>query len=380
MRGVGRRLGCALALAGAALAAWSWSGRRLAPAPVGLRLVGFQSYGQDTGNGNLLGIQPWMEPGDYASQDRLRAKLDGYLAEAQSKGFIGEKTVVVLPEYLGVWLVAAGEKRSVYSAETLTQAARIMAASNLFSFLWRRLVVRAPDRATGALFAMKARAMAGMYQGVFSELAREYRVTIVAGSIFLPNPRVREGIVLAGRGPLYNACAVYGADGRACEPLVRKAFPTEEERRYVAAGEPEDLPVFETPAGRLGVLICADSWYPEAYRVLLRKGVEIIAVPSFVHRDGAWKQPWRGYSGAPPPEDVDEGDPATLSEGEAWRKYALRGRMAESKARAGMAVFLRGRMWELGSDGEATVVAGERVETYPQGEGATIVNFWLPAR
>lgn len=34
----------------------------------------------------------------------------------------------------------------------------------------------------------------------------------------------------------------------------------------------EDLPVFETPVGKLAVLICADSWFPEQYKALKEKG------------------------------------------------------------------------------------------------------------
>jgi predicted amidohydrolase len=376
MRGLRRFLGGA-AVAAAGYAAWSLSGRRPPTAPQEPRLRGSHSWGEDTGNGNLLGIQPWMEPADYASRGRFFAKLDAYLDEARRRSFIRDKTVVVFPEYLGVWLVAAGEKRAVYSAKSLTAAARIIAASNLFAFLRALAAVRAPDRTVAALFVMKAGSMARIYRSVFSELARKYGVTIVAGSIFLSEPIVRDGVVVPGRGPLYNTCVVYDPQGRAREPAVRKAFPTEEEQRYVAAGRAGDLPVFETPAGRLGVLICADSWYPEAYQALEERGVDIIAAPSFVHRDGAWEQPWRGYSGAQPPRDVDENDVGALTEGEAWRKYALPGRIGASRARVGMAVFLRGRLWGLGSDGETTVVCGERALTFPEGDGAAIVNLWL---
>lgn len=31
----------------------------------------------------------------------------------------------------------------------------------------------------------------------------------------------------------------------------------------------DDIPVFDTPVGKLGVLVCADSWYPEAYKTSL---------------------------------------------------------------------------------------------------------------
>lgn len=39
------------------------------------------------------------------------------------------------------------------------------------------------------------------------------------------------------------------------------------------------LPVFDTPFGKLGILICYDRGFPEAWRVLVLKGAEIIVVP-----------------------------------------------------------------------------------------------------
>ncbi len=86
--------------------------------------AGVRCLGEDTGSGNLLGIQPYMTPADYASEERFHEKLDGYLRRGHEAGFVGEKTVVVFPEYLGAWLVAIGEKESVRSARTVAEAAR----------------------------------------------------------------------------------------------------------------------------------------------------------------------------------------------------------------------------------------------------------------
>ena len=369
-----RRLFIAVVVLVAALAVWSRAGRRPPDTAANLNLSEVHSLGRDTGNGNLLGIQPYMLAADYATEARFHQKLDGYLAAAREKGLIGTKTVVVFPEFLGSWLVVTGEKRTVYEARTVKEAATLIALSNLPSFMSAYLGARARDRMTAALFRMKAREMAGIYQRVFSRLAKDYGVTIVAGSILLPSPQVKDGNLLAGDGPLYNTTVVYGPDGRAREPAVRKVFPTKEEQPFVSPGSVDDLPVFETPAGKLGVLICADSWYPEAYRQLGRLGAELIAVPSL----GSAKADavWQGYSGFPNPEDVDPADVGHLSEGEAWAKYALPGRLPESGARAGVNVFLRGRLWDLTLDGLAFAARGNEGATY-RGEDGSIVNVWI---
>jgi hypothetical protein len=378
MRKVRRTIILLLLILCLAFVVWSRSGRRPPPGAPALRLLDVSSFGEDTGSGNLLGIQTHMVPADYASEERFRQKLDGYLAAAHDAGFLGPKTVVVFPEYLGVWLVAAGEKESVYSAPTIKAATKVLVASNLLSFLRWLPFARAPRRADCAVFKMKARSMAAIYHRTFSQLAAEYGVTIVAGSIFLPEPQVADGVLLAGNGPLYNVSVLYTPDGRAQAPPVRKAFPIEEELGYIAAAAPEDIPAFDTPAGRLGILVCADSWYPEAYAALKDKGVELVAVPSYVSADDRWNAPWSGYDVENPPPGIAPEDLQHMTERDAWMAYALPARLPESGARAGINVFLRGRFWDLGSDGQSLAVLGPTTHTSPHVDGAALLNLWLP--
>lgn len=46
--------------------------------------------------------------------------------------------------------------------------------------------------------------------------------------------------------------------------------------------EPGDLgfPVYATPLGRIGMLICYDGWFPEAYRLCALQGADIVCVPT----------------------------------------------------------------------------------------------------
>ncbi len=356
---------------------WSRADRGLQDSPSDLCLEDVIAYGDDRGRGNLLGVQPFMFPADYASEERFLLKLDGYLEAARREGWLNERTIVVFPEYLGTWLVVAGEKEQIYRARSIAGAMRVVVLSNLFSLLPGLWSAQAADRLRYALFRMKAARMAAIYHRVFSRLAARYAVTIVAGSIVLPSPQVRDGRLSAGEGPLYNVSAVYRPDGTAHASLARKAFPTAEELPFIARAPVEELPVFDTPAGRLGVLVCADSWYPAPYEVLRAKGVELITVPSYLSPDGIWQRPWKGYSGAAAPDDVDVADVGRLTEGEAWLKYALAGRIGRSGARYGINVFLRGRLWDLGADGHTIMVSGSTVTEAKHVTGAALVNLWL---
>jgi hypothetical protein len=361
-------------------AVWSRTGRDVPSGPQEPYGVEVFVGGKNQGAGNLLGVQPYMVPADYASAERFRAKLESYLAVAEAKGFLNARTVAVFPEYVGTWLVALDEKAGVYEAPDIRAALRLVALTRPLAFARSFLTTAERDRTKAGLFRMKAAAMAAAYQDAFSRLARGRRITIVAGSIVLPEPRVEQGRLVAGEGPLRNVSAVFGPDGRIDDRLVRKAFLIEAEKPFLAACPVGDLPVFETPAGRLGVLICDDSWYPEAYRVLREKRVDLLAVPSYAAADDCWGRPWAGYDGAPAPPDVDPADVSRLTEGQAWTRYALSGRLASSGARAGVNVFLRGALWDLGDDGRSLAVVATDAAHPTEGsrrDGAALVAEWL---
>jgi len=345
--------------------------------PSNLHLTQIAEFGTKGKRGNLLGIEPYMLASDYASAEAFHARLSGYLNIAGQRGWLSEQTIVVWPEYIGTWLVVAGEGEKVWGAPAIRAAIQAMLLSHPLRFARAYLASREKDRVVASIFRLKAPAMAGAYHAVFARLAREYRVTMVAGSIVLPSPGVENGVVVAGKGPLYNSAAVYRPDGLAQARLVRKAFPIRAEQSFTAAAPVAELPVFDTPAGRLGVLICADSWYPEPYACLAAQGVELIAVPSDGVTPQKWAGPWAGYDGWPAPADVDTRDVGVLSEAQAWRKYALAGRMASAGACCGINVFLRGELWDLDAHaGCATLVEGSTVYE-AQGGGGAVLNLWL---
>lgn len=354
---------------------WSRSGRVCDSVPLETDILYSKTYGIDAGNGNLVGIQPYMVPTDYANKQRFLAKMDAYLGAAREQGWFNAKTVVVLPEYLGTWLVLAEEKSSLYESTTVENSMTWLAVSNLDTFIPATVSAPAADRIKYALFRMKSPLMAQIYDDVFSSLASKYQVTIVAGSIILASPSVQHGHLVSGTGPLYSISPLYLPNGMAADQLVHKAFPTQYEQTFLKAAPVEDLPVFESSLGKIGVMICADSWFPEAYRVLQQKGAAVAAVPSYIN--GSMEIPWDGCSGWPNPADVAEADINNISLGEAWSKYAFAGRMPVSGIPVGIRVCLRGDLWDLGSDGSSIVVKDGQVTVLPIVKGAALVNLWL---
>jgi predicted amidohydrolase len=236
---------------------------------------------------------------------------------------------------------------------------------------------REQNRVAASVFRIKAPRMAAIYSRVFGKLAETYEVTIVAGSLTLPDPRVEDDLLVAGKGPLYNTTPVFGPDGKVHDALVRKVVPIDQEKPFITAAPKDELPVFDTPAGRLGILICADSWFPELYQVLEQRGAGLLAVPSYLAPDDSWDQPWGGYNGAAAPADIDPAHIGQISEGQAWLTYALAGRLAQTGIAHGINVFLRGRLWDLGADGHTVLRRGTDMHQAGHHDGAALINCWL---
>ncbi len=356
---------------------WANSGRDLPLPAHDSNFRGYAEMGLDSGRGNLVGIQPYFLPVDYSSETAFFNKLNGYFSEAKKRGVLNPKSILVLPEYTGTWLVAMGEKASVYTAATSAEALQTVALSNLFAFFNAKLASpdSTKDQTTDALFRMKAREMAETYERVFSTLAKNYGITVVAGSILLPEPSIANQRLTPGTGPLQNVSAVFRPDG-SLAGLVRKAFPTADEQKFLCAAASADNPVFDTPAGRLGVLACADAWFSPAYAALKAKGATLLAVPSYSVLDNAWQLPWGGYSGYPTPADA-RADVGKIREGEAWQRYTMPTRAPkEAGIRRGINVFLRGKLWDLGTDG-GTILLRDSARLGPMVNAATLSVVWL---
>lgn len=349
--------------------------------------VKFVNLGEDRGFGNLVGIQPFLTPQSYRNRQEFASTLTATMTAAAEEGLIHPNTVVVFPEYIGLFLYLADEFPWVYRAKTLQEA---IARSLVDEKIWiGALGLKYPHgkRLKGIqaeLMRLKARTAVQHYQEVFSHLARQFRVTIVAGSIPLPEPRVEDGLLTISPGAhpwkgMQNVSAVFHPDGRLDPQLVIKKEPTREEESdlWVAPQPAAPQPIFNTPAGRLGVLICADSWHPQNYLGLDRP--DLIAVPGAGFEGDKWSRPWNGpnaASGTEFPHDPD--DVGRITEGEAWMQYTLPAYAESIGARGAVTSFLQGRLWDMSPSGQPILWReGFSKTVAPHERGHTISSVWL---
>lgn len=104
----------------------------------------------------------------------------------------------------------------------------------------------------------------GDYAERFRKLADELDIHLVVGLL----RRIED--------KTYNSAAVFGPDGKLVG-IYHKQHLGHEKVRNTAG---DACPVFDTPYGKMGVMICADRRYPKVTRGLVAAGAEFILVPS----------------------------------------------------------------------------------------------------
>lgn len=110
----------------------------------------------------------------------------------------------------------------------------------------------------------------------FSELAIKYNVNIISGSL----PSMEGGEHLKNVGYL---CHRNGSIDQ-----YEKIHITPDETKAWGIGGGESLRVFETDAGRVGILICYDVEFPELSRLLADQGMQILFVPFLTDTQNAY--------------------------------------------------------------------------------------------
>lgn len=107
----------------------------------------------------------------------------------------------------------------------------------------------------------------GQYSKLFQQFASNYRIDIVPGSIVERD--------LAG---LFNTTYYIDRNGDILGHY-RKMNLWLPERSYISPGN--NISVFDTKFGRMGLIICWDLMFPEIFRAMVKQKVEIVICPSY---------------------------------------------------------------------------------------------------
>jgi len=104
------------------------------------------------------------------------------------------------------------------------------------------------------------------------DAARRHEVTVVCG--------LNERDSQLSKATLYNTVVTIGPDGNILN-RHRKLMPTNPERMVWGFGDGSGLKVIDTPAGRIGSLVCWENYMPLARYALYSQGIEIYIAPTY---------------------------------------------------------------------------------------------------
>ncbi|MGB3508955.1 MAG: carbon-nitrogen hydrolase family protein [Microcoleaceae cyanobacterium] len=96
-------------------------------------------------------------------------------------------------------------------------------------------------------------------------IAREFNAYVIGGTL-----------IEKYDGNLYETCPVFGRKGELMGIYRRIHIGTHHQDIGMLDGIPEDIPVFKTDKGTIGIFIAYDCLFPEIPRVLALKGAEVL--------------------------------------------------------------------------------------------------------
>lgn len=124
------------------------------------------------------------------------------------------------------------------------------------------------EKLDGAAAVEKLTTYTAPLQALFVELAKKHRIDVIGGTHIT---RTAKGI--------RNVCHVALRDGSLHERHKLHATPSERAYWGVQGGDADDALPIDTEHGRIGVMICYDSEFPELARRLTDEGVSLFFVP-----------------------------------------------------------------------------------------------------
>lgn len=119
----------------------------------------------------------------------------------------------------------------------------------------------------------QAESIPGPTTQALSDVAKKHQIVLLGGSIFEKTS-----------GKYYNTAPIFGPDGKLIGTYRKTHIPHDPdffEQNYFSPGD-TGIKVFETPFGKICVLICYDQWFPEMARMATLAGAELIVYPTAI--------------------------------------------------------------------------------------------------
>lgn len=237
---------------------------------------------------NIAAVQFKWKMEDYKSRETLQDRVDGILKDIRSKIDNTLPLLVVFPEDIGTPILLFGSYDQIKDTGNFAQAAQALIMANLpgvlkYKFKYGVSFIR-------SLILSKAAYMEDEYIKIFSSSSKKYNAYIAAGSITLPDFKVKGSRKKVSNRNVYNISFFFGPDGSIIGKQKKVHLVDFEGKSGfdLCGGELEDLKVFETPFGKVGIAICLDAFKEDVCDTLSLMGADILLQPSA--NNGQWSK------------------------------------------------------------------------------------------
>lgn len=235
----------------------------------------------------LAAVQARIAVEDFRSEDTFKAAVDTLMKQAVEAMPEGVPRLVVFPEDFGAGLLLLDGADALEGATGLRGAVASLVRQHFTAVTTRRMRHRVGW--VRALALHKAEDVFRVYRRTFAEAARRYDAHVLAGTVLLPRIQWSEdGGVQAEGGDVFNVAYLFGPDGSVIGSQ-RKSFLIDlegSEALDLCAAPVEELAVYDTTLGRIGIAVCLDGFQKPVIERLRSLGVDIFLQPS------ANPQPW----------------------------------------------------------------------------------------
>jgi len=126
------------------------------------------------------------------------------------------------------------------------------------------------------------------YLDKYCALAKECNICIVPGTIVElhkdtthDSTGVKAGEENEAGERLLNVAYFIDNNGEIVGKYVKKNLWGDIERLHLTSSARDAHPVFDTPLGKVGMLVCWDLAFPEAFREMISSGAKLIIIPTF---------------------------------------------------------------------------------------------------
>lgn len=217
---------------------------------------------------------------DYYTEESFRSMTERLVQQAAATMPEGVPRLIVFPEDYASGCLFAGEEAALKDASSLRGAVAKLVQRHFPGVMKERLRHRVGWVRAFAL--LRAEDAARLYFRTFSELAKKHRTYILGGSALLPELDTGDGRFVPKGPDVYNVSYLFGPDGNVVG-RQRKAFLIDLEGPDgldLSSGRVEELDVFDTELGRIGVAVCFDAFQEPVIQRMKELDVDIFLQPS----------------------------------------------------------------------------------------------------